>query len=136
MTKASYVMPFKILMRQLELAEQLGDEPIELTRDKFLSLMRHLLIYVPCDEDWYTKTYPDVAQAIASGKIKSAKEDFSTDGYFEGRKPGPIDVDEVFYLETYPDVAEGIEFGDIVSAQSHFDEFGYAEGRLPFDVSG
>jgi hypothetical protein len=122
-------------MRQLELGETLGDESIELTSDKFLSLIRHFLIYIPCDEDWYRRTYPDVAEAIASGKIKSAKEHFSTDGYFEGRKPGPIEVDEAFYLKTYPDVAEGIEFGEIESAQSHFDEFGFAEGRLPFDVS-
>ena len=76
MSKSSYVMPFKTLMRQLELGEELGDEPLELTRDKFLSLMRHFLIHVPCDEDWYKRTYPDVALAIASGTIESAKEHF------------------------------------------------------------
>ena len=33
MSKSSYVMPFKTLMMQLELGEELGDEPIELTHE-------------------------------------------------------------------------------------------------------
>ena len=134
MPKSNYVIPFRALLRQIGLDEELKDGPIELTREQMFTLIRTLLDFAPIDEAWYRKTYPDVEQAIASGVTKSGKTHFVTNGYFEGRHHGPIKVDEEFYLSKYPDVAEGIKFGEITSAQEHFDQHGFIEGRLPYEL--
>ena len=39
------------------------------------------------DEEWYRKSYKDVAQEIKNGGIPSAKEHFETTGAGEGRSP-------------------------------------------------
>jgi hypothetical protein len=39
------------------------------------------------------------------GVIKSAREHFISDGYFEGRLPFEMKVDETWYLDQNPDVA-------------------------------
>jgi hypothetical protein len=64
--------------------------------------------------------------------VKSAKDHFVSNGYFEGRLPAKVVVDEDFYITHYPDVAEGIHDGEIQSAQEHFDAHGFVEGRMPF----
>ena len=87
------------------------------------------------DEKWYLQQYPDIAAAIATGKIKSAKDHFVNDGYFEGRLPSALQVDEKWYLQEYPDVAEGVQTGVVDSGQKHFTQIGYREGRLPFAVN-
>jgi hypothetical protein len=133
MSKSSYVLPFKTVLRQLELGDDIAGA-IELTPDQLFALIRNFLVYVPFDENWYLRTYPDVEQAIESGATKSAKDHFVMNGYFEGRKPGPVEVDVDFYLATYSDVADGIEYGEIESAQAHFDQHGFIEGRLPFKM--
>jgi hypothetical protein len=69
---------------------------------------------------------------VREGGVKSARQHFVDDGYFEGRRAFPVQVDEKWYTETYPDVAESIRQGAIPSAQAHFDGDGYREGRLPF----
>ena len=102
----NYVIPFQALLPQVGVGDQLKNDTILFTKDQLLALIRNLLSSVPFDEVWYKKAYPDVAQAIETGEIKSAKEHFITDGYFEGRWPGPIKVDEKYYTSTYPDVAE------------------------------
>ena len=39
------------------------------------------------DEAWYLTTYPDVAEAVRSGRAKSGYDHFIEHGYGEGRKP-------------------------------------------------
>jgi hypothetical protein len=133
MSPASYVVPFRVLLEQVGI-DELGNHPIEITRDQLLTLVRTLLMSVPVDETWYMATYQDVEQAIASGAVKSAKDHFVSNGYFEGRLPARIVVDEQFYISQYPDVAEGVDVGEINSAQEHFESHGLAEGRLPFKI--
>src|SRR5204863_4367348 len=41
------------------------------------------------DEEWYLKTFPDVATALRKGHIASATEHFETIGINELRAPGP-----------------------------------------------
>ena len=41
------------------------------------------------DEAWYLETNPDVAEAVKSGRFKSAYDHFMKNGYREGRKPNP-----------------------------------------------
>ncbi|MSP01796.1 MAG: hypothetical protein EXR07_12220 [Acetobacteraceae bacterium] len=89
---------------------------------------------IEVDETWYARLYDDIGQAIRTGTIRSAREHFLGDGYFEGRLPFPIRVDEAWYLRQYPDVADSIRRGVLTSAQEHFDLDGYKEGRLPFEM--
>jgi len=128
-----YVMPFDMIKRNLNLEATRGTVRVNVTYDDFLSIMRRLLAVASVDEAWYRATYPDVAQAVAKGVYKSAKEHFVLHGYFEGRFPYDMAVDEAWYLRAYPDVAEGVERGDLLSATHHFKSNGYREGRLPAD---
>jgi hypothetical protein len=89
---------------------------------------------VDVDEAWYARTYEDIGNAVRDGVLRSAKQHFVDDGYFEGRLPFPIPVDERWYLEQNPDVAESIRKGVVDSAQDHFSKDGYREGRLPFGL--
>jgi hypothetical protein len=135
MSTSSYVVPYTVLLKQIGLSSELRDgERVELTRDQLFALIRKLLAAIPVDEVWYKTIYQDVEQAIQSGVVKTAKEHFVFNGYFEGRLPSKVVVDEEFYISRYPDVAEGIEGGEINSAQEHFESHGFTEGRLPFKV--
>jgi hypothetical protein len=135
MSKSSYVVPYTVLLKQIGILGDLGDdERVELTRDQLLSLIRKLLAAIPVDEVWYKSIYQDVEQAIQAGNVKDAKEHFVSSGYFEGRLPSKVVVDEEFYISHYPDVADGIDGGEINSAQEHFESHGLTEGRLPFKV--
>ena len=134
MRTPSYVVPFQVLLDRIEPSHDAGNGRFELSREQLYSMIRALLVSVPVDEEWYISTYPDVAQAIQDGAIKSAKEHFLSNGYFEGRLPAPLIVDEEFYVSEYPDVAESLELGEITSAQEHFELHGCAEGRQPFKV--
>ena len=128
-----YLMPIESIFKVAGLKYSPG-EMVHLPWKDLCQIISNLLIAVEVDEEWYKQTYPDVAQAIASGTEKSAKQHFITSGYFEGRLPKKITVDEAFYCATYPDVATGIEEGFFDSAQEHFDQAGVKEGRLPFAV--
>jgi len=101
------------------------------TFDDIRSMIRTLLAGMEFDEAWYLAHNPDIAEAVNAGTIKSGKEHFLSDGYFEGRLPFPIQVDSDWYLSQYPEVAQAVTAGAMRSAQQHFDEHGYKEGRLP-----
>jgi hypothetical protein len=135
MSTSAYIVPFGILLKQVGLPDPINDDQqIQITNEQLVSLIRKLLVSVSVDEKWYLATYPDVEQGIQSGAVKSAKDHFVTNGYFEGRLPGKVVVDEDFYISRYPDVAEGIDEGEIQSAQEHFETHGFVEGRMPFKV--
>jgi hypothetical protein len=120
---------FKMLKQRLSIVTVNGHLKVNNAYDEFLDIVRLLLRSVSVDEAWYLTEYPDIAEAIASGDVKSARNHFIDSGYFEGRLPAPIEVDEAWYLSEYPDVAEGIERGEIESARQHFLEHGFEEGR-------
>jgi hypothetical protein len=130
-----YVTPFDIIKRELNLHATQGSVRINVTYEEFMTIVKRLLGAVAVDEDWYRKTYPDVAEGIEAGVQPAAKEHFIQHGYFEGRLPYDIPVDETWYLRSNPDVAESIARGDHLSAQDHFLKSGYAEGRLPWPPS-
>jgi hypothetical protein len=79
--------------------------------ENLIRMIKLLLSAIEVDEAWYIKQYPDVSEAIAQGKIKSASQHFVDNGYFEGRLPFPIEVDETWYQKEYPDVAESVRKG-------------------------
>lgn len=51
--------------------------------------IRAFLFWLPFDERWYLRAYPDVAEAIAEGVFASGHAHFIQHGYFEGRTPTP-----------------------------------------------
>lgn len=104
---------------------------VELPETKLLELLRVLLAKVKVDEDWYLATYADVASAVRSGELLSAREHFIRAGYFENRMPRMIKVDESWYISEYPDVHAAVKAGAFRSGQQHFEVNGYREGRLP-----
>jgi len=127
----AYLTPFSVVSSSIGLGEPPFDGERRITVPALLTVLRSVIRAVPVDEVWYCQTYPDVTEALEAGDIKSAKEHFVENGYFEGRSPSEPTVDELWYLATNPDVVAGIEAGVFASAQDHFDRHGYREGRLP-----
>jgi hypothetical protein len=134
MAEWCYVLPLGVLLGRCGLPEQLREGAINLTEEQLYELIRGLLSSIVVDDEWYQMKYPDVAQAIKNGLIRSAKEHFIKSGYFEGRQPGQVKVDEKFYMLKYLDIAEAMHSGDFDSVQEHFDRHGWSEGRLPYDI--
>ena len=87
---------------------------------------------IDLDEVWYLQRYPDIADAIRKGVLKSARDHYIHVGYLEHRMPYPIDVDSAWYLAQYSDVKAAVLDKLFISAQDHFEESGYREGRYPF----
>jgi hypothetical protein len=130
-----YIPPFNQIKQGFSLTGTNGAVQASIQYDKLLSLISLLLRAVEVDETWYLQTYLDIAEAVASGNVRSATSHFIDDGYFEGRLPFQLEVDEYWYSKTYPDIGAAIEQGKIESAAAHFREFGYLEGRLSSDIN-
>lgn len=129
-----YIPPFEVLKRLIEISTSKGYLVATAPYEDFIRTVKLLLSGVDVDENWYVRQYPDVAEAIAEGAIRSARQHYIDNGYFEGRLPFPITVDETWYTAQYPDVADSIRKGG-ESGQAHFMQEGYREGRLPFKQS-
>jgi hypothetical protein len=129
-----YVPPFDLIRRSVEISTVRGELRVNVSYEDFVRLLKLMITSVEVDEAWYLRTYEDIGQAVKDGTVKSARQHFVEDGYFEGRLPFPLRVDETWYRQQYPDVAESIRKGTIVSGQAHFDGDGYREGRLPFGM--
>ena len=124
-----YLPPFDLVRRSVEISTIRGELRVNVSYDEFVRLLKRMIVGTDVDEEWYLKTYEDIAKAIRDGQTRSAQH-----GYFEGRLPFPMKVDERWYMNQYPDVADSVRRGEIASAQTHFDEDGYREGRLPFGM--
>ncbi len=129
-----YLPPFDLIRRMVEVATVRGELRVSLSYDDFIRIMRMMISGLEVDERWYLQEHEDIARAVASGAVASAKQHFVDDGYFEGRLPFPMPVDERWYLEHNPDVAESVRKGIVSSGQQHFAEDGYREGRLPYEL--
>jgi hypothetical protein len=129
-----YLPPFDLIRRSIEISTIRGELRVNVSYEDFVKILKKMIVGIQVDEDWYLRTYEDIAKAIRDGIVKSAQQHFVDDGYFEGRLPFAMHVDERWYMSEYPDVAESVRKGVVVSGQSHFDEDGYREGRLPFGM--
>jgi hypothetical protein len=127
----AYVPPFSVLKQAFEFKSTRSGLMATATYENLVKVIQSLLQNVDVDEDWYEKTYPDIAEAVRDGRVKSARHHFLDNGYIEGRMPAPMRIDEAWYLQQYPDIAEAIKVGTIESAEKHFHEIGYFEGRMP-----
>jgi hypothetical protein len=123
-----------LIRRSIEISTVRGELRVNISYENFIDILRTMIRGVDVDEAWYARTYEDIGHAVRDGGLRSAKQHFVDDGYFEGRLPFPILVDERWYLEQNPDVAESIRKGLVDSAQDHFGKDGYREGRLPFGL--
>jgi hypothetical protein len=129
-----YIPPFDLIRRSVEITTVKGELRVSVPYEDFVKILKSMIAGFDVDEAWYLKTYEDIAGAIKSGTVQSARQHFVDDGYFEGRLPFPIPVDEKWYLQQNPDVADSVRRGIVASAQSHFDQDGYREGRGPFPM--
>ena len=129
-----YLPPFDLIRRMVEVSTARGELRVSLSYDDFIKILRMMISGIEVDETWYLKEHEDIAHAVASGAVASAKQHFLDDGYFEGRLPFPMPVDERWYLEQNPDVAESVRRGVVSSGEQHFAEDGYREGRLPYEL--
>lgn len=128
-----YLTPLKPALRALGIK---GDVPerFEVSREQLKAFLSVLLRGVTFDEEWYLAQYPDIADAVAGGHFRSARDHFVEHGYWEGRHPGHVVVDEEWYANVNSDVAEGVALGEIRTCQEHFDQHGRQEGRLPYEL--
>jgi hypothetical protein len=131
-----YVPPFDVVKQECLSSAISGNikpdgSKMLISQESFVLGVKLLLRGIEVDEEWYVAAYPDIAEAIASGAVRSARNHFIENGYFEGRLPFDLSVDDEWYLKAYPDVAEGISRGDFRSAKDHFQNYGYREGRSP-----
>jgi hypothetical protein len=105
---------------------------VAVDRDYWVSILGQNISQIAFDADWYLKRYPDVAEAVRVGALKSALEHYCHSGYFEHRMPYRIEVDAKWYLSEYPDVELALNRNVFSSAQDHFEQIGYQEGRFPY----
>jgi FKBP-type peptidyl-prolyl cis-trans isomerase len=80
------------------------------------------------DENYYLSQNPDVAAAVAAGKIASGYDHYIQFGQFENRSPSPY-WNEKYYLAMNPDVAAAVAAGKISSGFMHYYLYGQYENR-------
>ena len=89
-----YLPPFELLKAFLTISTVKGELMVSCTYENMVQLLRQMIIGVEVNEAWYLERYPDIAEAIEQGIVKSARLHFVNDGYFEGRMPFPIRIEE------------------------------------------
>ena len=127
-----YVPPYQALLNRFARSRDraVTDRQIAVPLPLFRLLLQFAISTSDFDEEAYLRANPDVATAIANGRVETAFDHFIGFGYFEGRR-GAFEVDEAWYRSTYPDVDAAIAAGQLRSAADHFYEIGGAEGRGP-----
>jgi hypothetical protein len=81
--------PYRDVVSTLGTDPRARPDTMTVRPEVLLSMLKKFLRVVVVDEEGYRQAYPDVAAAIESGTIMSAREHFIETGYFEGRNPSP-----------------------------------------------
>jgi phytanoyl-CoA hydroxylase len=81
------------------------------------------------DAEAYCQRYPDIAQAITTGELRSAWTHYDQHGRREGR--ALCAFDEEFYLRSYPGVAAEVTQGLAETPLQHYILYGRARGFVP-----
>jgi hypothetical protein len=133
MQPPTYVPHVDLLLQALRVNRERLNSRSKIAIDARLlkALLTAIVARGPFSEAFYKQTYPDIAEAHASGAIPDLHQHFIESGYFEGRFGAPPEVDEAFYTSTYKDVGQAVLRGDIASGTEHYLRSGAAEGRLP-----
>ncbi|GEM18017.1 glycosyltransferase [Gluconobacter oxydans] len=82
------------------------------------------------DPQWYLERYPDVVDALESGRFQSPLHHYLTNGNPTAYDPNPW-FSEAFYAAQYPDVGNIVANGGFRNGYEHFIRFGIAEKRQP-----
>ena len=114
-----YLPPFEIVKALVVVALEDGKPTVSCSYDDFVTMIRRTIVGIVVDEAWYLTEYPDIADAIERGLVKSAQDHFVSDGYFEGRQPFPMRVNERWYLMNNTGVADYVRQGKLLSGQQH-----------------
>lgn len=128
-----YVPPYDAVLASIGTtrAEMETNADVTIPAQLFRFLMQIAVAHADFNEAGYLEANADVAQALDTGAIESARLHYVGFGYFEGRHGATPEVDEGWYLKTYPDVGSAVRTGRIASASEHFSVVGAAEGRSP-----
>lgn len=128
-----YVPPYDAVLHSIGTSrEALTDaEEVTIPLGLFRFLMQLAVANGDFNEAGYLAANPDVAEAVKSGGVDSARLHYIGFGYFEGRRGATPEVDERWYLRSYPDVGSAVKAGRLTSATEHFNVIGAAEWRSP-----
>lgn len=128
-----YIPPFDSLLNALGATRKEFNRVDQITLP--VPLLKILLQMANAASDFneigYLRENPDIAAAVKTGEIQSAKMHYIGFGYFEGRLGAIPEVDVPWYLESNPDVADAVEQQKVGSASEHFNVVGAGEGRSP-----
>nr|WP_298797999.1 hypothetical protein [uncultured Acetobacter sp.] len=120
------------------LADSLGfssthsaEQTVTLPSSLFVFLIENYLLHQPFNEENYLHTNPDVADAIQAGTLKSGKQHYVTQGYWEERDGAGPSFSEEWYVRQNPDVAIAVQRGECPSGAVHYGRYGRQEGRCP-----
>jgi len=107
---AAYIPHIDLLLQALRINRDRLNSKSKIAIDARLLrvLIQGIAAAAPFSEPFYLATYPDVAEAVASGDIHDARRHFAEVGYIEGRFGAPPPVDDAFYTAKYEDVAEAV----------------------------
>lgn len=81
--------PLAAVLRLVGGDPELGRVPDTVSGDALKQVLRMFIPFIPFDETWYRRCYPDVAKAVDCHLIISAHQHFIDYGFFEGRTPAP-----------------------------------------------
>ncbi len=128
-----YVPPYDAVLNSIGTSREdiEGAEEVTIPVQLFRFLMQIAVAHSDFNEAGYLASNPDVADAVKSGAVDSARLHYVGFGYFEGRTGATPEVDERWYLKAYPDVGSAVRAGQISSAAEHFTVVGAVEGRSP-----
>lgn len=131
--KPMFVPPYDVLMDELRTHKPpaRGGGEVVVPRALFDLMLRLLVAELPFDEVGYLTRNPDIAEALAEGKIADAHQHFISVGYFEGRVGGAPAVDAAWYEARNADVAGEVAAGGVASAADHYIQSGAREWRSP-----
>ena len=128
-----YVPPYDAVLTSIGTSRPELEASTEVTipQQLFRFLMQIAVAHADFNEAGYLNANPDVAEALQTGAVESARLHYVGFGYFEGRLGATPEVDERWYLRAYPDVGQAVRTGQINSAAEHFAVVGASEGRSP-----
>lgn len=128
-----YIPPYDAVLQNAgtSRADLEGATEVTIPMGLFKFLMQLAVANGDFNEAGYLKANPDVAEAVESGEIESARLHYIGYGYFEGRLGATPEVDERWYLRSYPDVGAAVKAGRLSSAREHFAMAGAGEWRSP-----
>ncbi len=81
------------------------------------------------DEGFYLRAYPEIAQAVSSGRMPTGLYHYIMFGFAENRDP--FALDRGWYTRTYPLAAVEIGRGEYIDAHHHYTEIGHKRGYEP-----